>query len=334
MEKILSIVIPAYNVEKYLKRCLFSISTITPALLERVEVLIINDGSSDATPDIALKYCQKYPGIFFLHSKENGGHGSAINTGITLATGKYFKVLDGDDWFSTKELQKFIKLLETLDTDAVASGYLCIKDGTCQILSRKPATYDKSQYGKTCYMSKGEIKNVIKMHSLSIKTEYLQTMPYRIDENCFYVDAEYITYPSLNIESVYYTDICPYMYRLGRNGQSMDIKSMQKNRAQHMKVYNSLTKFYKLSLKRGVSTYTKKYIEMCIAQIVENQFQIYISMGMENGIKEELKAWDCKLKKEYPGIYNSVGKKSINILRASNYKLLKPASLVYKLVRN
>lgn len=334
MEKILSIIIPAYNVEKYLKRCLFSISTITPVLLEKLEVLVINDGSSDRTPDIALKYCKKYPGIFYLYSKENGGHGSAINTGISYATGKYFKILDGDDWFDTKELQKFILLLETIDVDAVASCYLCIKDSTGQILSKKTAAYDKAQYGKTCYMSKGEIKKVIKMHSLSLKTEYLKAMPYKIDENCFYVDAEYITYPSLNIESVYYTNICPYMYRLGRNGQSMDIKSMQKNREQHMRVYNSLIKFYKQSIKKSINPHLKKYIEMCIAQIVENQFQIYISMGLEKGIKEELKTWDNKLKKEYPGIYNSVSKKSINILRASNYKLLKPSALVYKLVRN
>lgn len=333
MEKILSIVIPAYNVEKYLKRCLFSIATVKPSLLEKIEILIINDGSTDSTQDIALKYCNKYPEIFYLYSKENGGHGSAVNTGIYHASGKYFKVLDGDDWFATKELQKFIELLETLDVDAVASDYLCIKDGTGEVLSKKSCTYDKSQYGKICYMSQGEIKKVIKMHSLVIKTEYLKNMPYKLDEHCFYVDAEYITYPALNIESVYYTCICPYMYRLGRNGQSMDIKNMQKNRKQHMKVYNSLVKFYKIANTKKISPYTKKYIEKCIAQIVENQFQIYISMGLQKGIREELKNWDSKLKKEYPGIYNSVEKKSIIILRASKYKLLKTAAVIYKLVK-
>ena len=182
-------------------------------------------------------------------------------------------------------------------------------------------------------MSQGEIKKVIKMHSLVIKTEYLKNMPYKLDEHCFYVDAEYVTYPVLNIESVYYTHICPYMYRLGRNGQSMDIKSMQKNRNQHMRVYRSLTKFYKTANKQEISPHTKKYIEKCIAQIVENQFQIYISMGLQKGIREELQNWDSKLKKEYPGIYNSVEKKSIMILRASKYRLLKAAAVVYKLVK-
>lgn len=333
MEKILSIVIPAYNVEKYLKRCLFSIATVKPALLEKIEVLIINDGSTDSTPDIASKYCNKYSGIFYLYSKENGGHGSAVNTGIHYASGKYFKVLDGDDWFATKELQKFIELLEKLDVDVVASDYLCIKDGTSEILSRKSCTYDKSQYGKICYMSQGEIKKVIKMHSLVIKTEYLKNMPYKLDEHCFYVDAEYVTYPVLNIESVYYTRICPYMYRLGRNGQSMDIKNMQKNRVQHMRVYRSLVKFYKTNCNEETPLYTKNYIEKCIAQIVENQFQIYISLGLQKGIKEELENWDSKMKKDYPGIYNNVSKKSIMLLRKSKYRLLKAAAVVYNITR-
>ena len=61
---------------------------------------------------------------------------------------------------------------------------------------------------KVSYMSKGDIKKVIKMHSLTIKTDYLKNMPYKIDEHCFYVDVEYITYPVLNVESVYYTNIC------------------------------------------------------------------------------------------------------------------------------
>lgn len=334
MDKILSIVIPAYNVEGYLKRCLSSIAFVKPDLLEKIEVLIINDGSTDNTPDIALRYCNKYPGIFYLHSKENGGHGSAINTGIFYATGRYFKIIDGDDWFSTKELQKFIELLEKQDVDVVASDYLCIKDKTGEILSKKTCTDDKTQYGKVCYMSKGEIKKVIKMHSLTIKTVYLKSMPCKIDEHCFYVDVEYITYPALKIESVYYAPYSLYMYRLGRNGQSVDIKSMQKNRAQHMRVYRSLVSFYGMASKKKIPQYTKIYIEKCIAQVIENQFQIYISMGLQKGIKKELREWDCKLKKKYPRIYKSTEKRSITLLRATNYQLLKLAAIVYKIVKH
>lgn len=169
MDKILSIVIPAYNVERYLKRCLFFYCFYKPDLLEKIEVLVIDDGSTDNTSNIALKYCNKYPGIFYLHSKENGGHGSAINTGIFYATGKYFKIVDGDDWLSSKALQKFIGILENQDVDIVASDYLCIKDKTSEILAKKTCTDDKTQYNKVSYMSKGDIKKVIKMHSLLLR---------------------------------------------------------------------------------------------------------------------------------------------------------------------
>lgn len=334
MDKILSIVIPAYNVEKYIKRCLSSIAFLKPDLLEKVEVLIINDGSTDNTPEIALRYCQRYPGIFYLHSKENGGHGSAINTGIFYATGKYFKIVDGDDWLSTKALQKFIEILESQESDIVASDYFCIKDKTGEILSKKTCTDDKEQYGKVCYMSEGEIKKVIKMHSLTIKTIHLKNMAYKIDEHCFYVDVEYITYPALDVESVYYAPVSLYMYRLGRNGQSVDIKSMQKNRVQHMRVYRSLVAFYGAECKKDIPPYTKRYIEKCIAQVIENQFQIYISLGLQNGIKKELQEWDCKLKNKYPDIYKSTEKKSISLLRITNYWLLKPAAVIYKIIKH
>ena len=110
MEKILSITIPAYNVEKYLDRCLQSFEV--PEILDKIEILIINDGSKDKTPDIAQKYCDKYPETYFLYNKENGGHGSGINYGIRYATGKYFKVVDGDDWLNTEELPAFVQMLE------------------------------------------------------------------------------------------------------------------------------------------------------------------------------------------------------------------------------
>ena len=124
------------------------------------------------------------------------------------------------------------------------------------------------------------------------------------------------------------------MYRLGRNGQSVDIRSMQKNRSQHMRVYHSLTTFYKMAVKKGIAPNTRKYIERCIAQVMENQFQIYISLGLQKGIKKELREWDCKLKKNYPRIYKSTEKKSIALLRFTNYNLLKPAAIIYKLVKH
>lgn len=329
MEKILSIVVPAYNVEKYIRKCLDSF--VIEEILNKIEVLVINDGSKDGTEIITKEYCKKYPETFFLYNKENGGHGSGINYGIKYAKGKYFKVVDGDDWLNSQELPAFIKVLEESDCDIVAADYLCIQDVTEKVLQEKKCTTDESQYGRICSMNNGEIVNVIKMHALTIKTEILQRNSIVIDEKCFYVDAEYITYPIPYVDSVYFYKGYIYMYRLGRAGQSVDIKSMQNRRNQHMYVLNRMLEYYSKCFDAGV--HNRIYMAKCIAQMVENQFQIYISMGTKRGIYSEMKAWDEELKEKFPEVYSSVSKKSITILRRTNYKALFLGALVYKIVK-
>lgn len=331
MEKVLSIVIPAYNVEKYLKKCLDSI--LVQEILPEIEVLVINDGSTDGTETIAKRYCEKYPDTYYVYTKENGGHGSAINYGMQRATGKYFKVVDGDDWLNTERLHKFVEMLEQQSSDIVASDYDCIQDETGKLLQHKKCTQNMELYEKVCRVKSGEVNQVIKMHAMTIKTSILKKCRVPIDEHCFYVDAEYITYPVPYVDTVYYYPDTIYMYRLGRNGQSMDIHSMQKNRNQHMHVLNSLLAYYKNAIKDGMDENSKAYMEKCIAQVVENQFQIYISMGLKKGIYRELKDWDTKLLQAYPEVYRATAKKSINLLRNTNYLLLPAGTIVYKIVK-
>lgn len=326
MKKILSIIIPAYNVEKYIEQCLASLEV--PEILDLIEVIIVNDGSKDRTPEIAMKYCRKYPETYFLFNKENGGHGSAINYGIKYATGKYFKVVDGDDWLNSDKLPEFVQTLEQAEEDIVAADFQCIQDGTGCVLQEKYCTPEKEQYGRTFRLDQGEVKNVIKMHALTIKTEILKSNHITIDEKCYYVDCEYITFPIPYVKSVFFYSGFIYMYRLGRNGQSMDIRSMQKNHAQHRKVLDSLLSFYDNNCGK-MSEKSQNYVETCIAQVVENEFQIYISMGLKHGTMPELRKWDRQLKADYPKIYDTTSKKSITLLRKTNYLILPLGTLVY-----
>lgn len=96
MDKILTIIIPTYNMEKYLRHCLDSL--IVPNM-DKVEVLMINDGSKDSSSAIGHEYQNRYPKTFRVIDKENGNYGSCINRGLKEATGKYVKVLDADDSF-------------------------------------------------------------------------------------------------------------------------------------------------------------------------------------------------------------------------------------------
>lgn len=329
MGKILSITIPSYNVEKYIDKCVQSM--LVDSILDDIEILIVNDGSKDSTPEIAKGYVAKYPQTVRLIDKENGGHGSTINAGIREATGKYFKVVDGDDWLNTENLEHFIALLKEHEEDVIASNYLCIRDETYDIITEKRVSSDDSFYGTVRDMNRGEVKEVIKMHGLTIRTSILKENNITIDEHCFYVDAEYIAYPMPFVSSVYYDDEYIYMYRLGRNGQSMDIRSMQRNRAMHMKVLNAMLAFYdKLP---EMTDEKKSYIEKVIGQMVENQFQIYISMGTDKEIQKETAAWDKALLKSHPRVANAINKKSITLLRKTNYSILPIGSFVLKLVK-
>ena len=330
MDKILSIIVPSYNVEKYISKCLDSL--IVEEIIDDIEVLIVNDGSKDSTVEIAKEYCNRYPETFILRNKENGGHGSTINCGIKHATGKYFKVLDGDDWLYTSNLVEYIDLLKQRDEDIIASDYLCIKDGTEEVFMKKSVTSMPERYGNAFSLVEDAIEDVIKMHALTIKTKILQEHNILIDEHCYYVDCEYIAYPIPFCTSVYYDKHDIYCYRLGRNGQSVDIKSMQKNRKQHERVFNALLSFY--DNLPEISENKKRYIERIIGQVMENQFQIYISMGLRAGMRDELVEWDRRLKNKHMGVYTATDKLSIMMLRKTHYFILPFGTIIYRLIKD
>ena len=119
--KILSFIIPAYNSAAFLDKCLLSM--LLPEVLDKLEILIINDGSTDATAEISRKYQDKYPGTVRLISQENKGHGGALNTGCAAASGKYLKAVDADDWIQSESLPEFIRLLEQCESDVVLTHY-------------------------------------------------------------------------------------------------------------------------------------------------------------------------------------------------------------------
>ena len=327
--KILTITVPAYNAEKYLDRCLQSF--LVPEILDALEVLVINDGSRDSTSDIASRYVNQYPDTFHLINKKNGGHGSGINCGIAHATGKYFKIVDADDWLNTEVLAQYIGLLRTVDTDIVASDFVCVQDGSFRVMRTLKAVSEDSQYGHIYRISHGEVEKVIMMHSLTVRTECLKKITVPIDEHCFYVDMEYVMYPIPYADTVYYDHHVLYMYLLGRTGQSMDVKKKIENIDQHLHVLHSMEKYYSAGYTSDPNK--KKYMARCAAIIVEDHFQIYISEGYKSEAIKGLRKFDQKLKADYPDIYAATQKKSISLLRKTNYWILPVGALALKIVK-
>ncbi|MCR5143864.1 MAG: glycosyltransferase [Lachnospiraceae bacterium] len=329
-EKILTVTIPSYNAQKYLNKCLDSF--IVTDVLKYIEILIVNDGSTDDTAQIAQTYVDRFPDSFKLINKENGGHGSGINTGVQNATGKYFKVVDADDWVNTSEFGGFVEMLKTSESDVISSDFMCIEDETYDVIKRVLATEIEDRYGKECNLSDIKLDRVVKMHNMTIKTSILKEHYRPIDEHCFYVDAEYITYPVPYINTVYYDKRDVYIYRLGRTGQSVTWDSMARNKDMHLRVLTQLVKFYD-EVSEQISGHKLEYLKRCIGDMIDNQFQIYIVLGDDKNMQDELRHWDKNMKRTHPDLYNSISKKSIYLIRFTNYAILPVGKLAHRLIK-
>ena len=320
--KVLSVVVPAYNAREYIRENLDSFCI--PEVMDDIEVLIINDGSVDDTGLISDEYVKKYPETFRLFNKENGGHGSGINYGIKYAKGRYFKVVDADDRVGEEAFINLVKCLRSADTDIVYSGfYWAYDDGSSDMLNFKlkqefKVPFNGVEYNKEYKFDDIAKKLYIKMHNMTVKTGILFDNDIKIDENSYYVDAEYILYPIPYVDTVMFIKDIVYYYRIGRKGQSVSIEKMQKNEKNYSLVIDSLLRFYSDQDKGNICSEAKKhYIAAIIARIISGRYKVMLSMN--NSRKSEFIKFEHKLKEEYRDIYNKNINSAVKILRATNY---------------
>ena len=116
---LVSIIIPVYNVEKYLDRC---IQSVFQQSYKKLEIILIDDGSPDSCPRLCDIYGKNDKRVKVLH-KKNEGLGLARNSGLALATGKYVLFIDSDDYLSEKMVEKLVYQAELMNADIVYCGY-------------------------------------------------------------------------------------------------------------------------------------------------------------------------------------------------------------------
>lgn len=311
--KLLTIIIPAYNVENYIKDALIPYLSLENTI--DLEVLIINDGSKDNTLSLVQEYEQKYSEFVKVIDKKNGGHGSAINTGVKYATGRYFKVVDGDDWLDTQALERLLEYLKKIDVDMVATGFEIV----CEDIGQKEEIHIRNiEYGKVYeFESICSSIDYVRMHSTIFKTELWKLNKIILDEHCFYVDVEHDLFPLKWLKTVVFYDLLLYQYRIGRQGQSVSMNSMVKNRNDHMKV---IKKIMSLSKDETLSQSIREYIERKLENMVGFQYAILFAskIGKEN--KMELIEYDNWLKNNSVKIYNKIRQKKILLLRKTRFE--------------
>lgn len=239
-DKILTISIAAYNVQDYISN---TIESLLIENIEDLEILIIDDGGTDDTVKIAEKYAKKFPHVIKVVKKTNGGYGSTINYGIDHATGKYFKQLDGDDWFDQDGLLALLKLLRENDADVFYTPYI--------FFDLKKQMKEKKDAFRSDLEGKYDINQVINknlywlnMYTLTYRTEILRESNIRLIEKCLYTDAIYALLPITIAQNIYISHQVVYVYRYGRDEQSMSKISRLTHYNDHVKVSLFIMQFY------------------------------------------------------------------------------------------
>lgn len=271
MGKILSIAVPSYNVENYLEKALLSYAD--QRFNEKLEVIIVNDGSTDRTAEIAERFVREYPQIFRLVNKENGGHGSAVNAGLDHATGKYFRIVDGDDWIHTDNMVLLLEKLQEIDTDLVVDEKREVHMVTGQTRHFPIPNYVEKEipslFEEIC--TREDIGSYIMIHTLSVRTELLRQADIHLLEHVFYVDYEYIVKATCLGKTITFLGLEIYQYLVGNVNQSVSSQNYVKRYSHHDAVAKELLRFAENAAYTGRR---REYLVRKVDLIIHSHYKI------------------------------------------------------------
>lgn len=231
--KILSFIIPSYNCSAFLPKCIGSM--LHPQIMDKVEIIVVNDGSGDDTQAVAEEFVAQYPNTVRLINQENKGHGGALNTGCSAAQGKYLKVIDADDWVETENLPQFLAFLEDCNSDVVLTHHDTHDISTGEVKNWKsyPKTFGKGYTLEHIMLHPQNFDRSLTFHGITYRTDFYQAQGIRLSEKVFYEDHEYATFACCKAATVTPLDIFVYHYRIGDVQQSVS-DANQLKRLSHM----------------------------------------------------------------------------------------------------
>ncbi len=301
--KLLSIAIPCYNSEDYMRNC---IESLLPGGGE-VEIIIVDDGSTkDRTAQIADEYEANYPGIVKAVHQENGGHGEAVNTGLRNATGLYFKVVDSDDWVDPESYQKVLAKLAELvhegdPVDMMICNYVYEKQGA----KRKKTVRYTTAFPQDKIFTWSDVKHFhlgqyILMHSVIYRTRMLQNCGLELPEHTFYVDNIFVYYPLPYVKTLYYMDVDLYRYFIGRADQSVNEQVMIGRVDQQIKVNKIMIDQYDLRAIQNPKL--RKYMISYLDIMMTVSSIMLIRSGTEESLQKKKDLWQY-LKKKDAGLF-------------------------------
>lgn len=306
-KKLLSIIIPTYNMEKYLRRCLDSL--IVKENFKMLEVWVVNDGSKDSSSAIAHEYADKYPTVFNVIDKPNGNYGSCINAALPKCAGKYVKILDSDDYFNTPSFEALLQKLQDHDEDLILTDYIIVneREEVSSVNTCAPLKPDEKIPVKGFYQN-------IQMHSVAYKTQNLRKIGYTQTEGISYTDREWVFWPMTSVKTIYYLPFNVYCYFVGREGQTMNNDVYVKNISHEITITMRMIKQWTDYQNEigDARIYLDRFIANRMVYLIFNDIHLYKGVNQENFIE-----MDKEIKEKYPLFYSF---SSENCFIGSNFK--------------
>lgn len=319
MTKLLTIIIPCYNVELYIRECLDSI--LFSEYNDMLEVLAINDGSKDNTITILNEYESKYPELIRVIDKPNGGWGSVINLAIKEAHGKYIKILDSDDWFEKEAFAELMNTLKECDADIFISNFTehytdrtIVGKGYNECFCNRLLSLDG-------FIEKNRGFSLFPMTNITVKTDILRKGNVVLPDK-YYSDICFFVYVHALSHTLYITNLNVYQYRKTVEGQSTSIEGYKRNHKDYIRMTKALVDFYTSAT---LNKRTKKHIKSLILRNIKFSYKLLMSKEYCGGLEES--------KQLLHEFNNYLKRSSSELYRASHYITNKhiPFVLIWRL---
>jgi glycosyltransferase involved in cell wall biosynthesis len=311
MEKQISIIIPTYNMERYIGKCLDSL--LIPEI-DAVEVLVVNDGSKDRSSEIAHGYADRYPQSIKVIDKANGNYGSCINAALPIATGRYVKVLDADDTFDTTAFSEFVRLLPSLSDDVLITPFCIVNEAgevtqITEYSSQPNVELNKSISFNSLFGSESSNFFSIQMHAITYNRSIFNRFVYHQTEGISFTDTEWTTWPFSYAKTVRFISVTPlYKYLIGREGQTVDPAQFEKQIHHYITLFKSAVDQF--SILHG-SGQTIPFVKYRLTLLLSSVYQTGIAKGSTQ-INSLIAEFDKQLRSDAPTLYNALNNSTIS----------------------
>ncbi len=332
--KLISFAVPCYNSQDYMRHCIDSLLTGG----EDVEIIIVDDGSKDGTAAIADEYAGKYPTIVKAVHKENGGHGTGVNTGVHNATGLYYKVVDSDDWLEEGALKKLLATIrEHIAVNNLPDMYVCnyvyfhAADNTTHV-----SEYTKKLNEGFINWKKAKrfhLAHTLMMHALIYNTAKLREHYIELPAHTFYVDNVFAYAPLAYMLNSYYLNVDLYYYYIGREGQSINIQTAMDRYKQQIQVQIMMCNAHKYEFLKTLPKGLKKYMFHDLHAVMMNT--LMFSLGRKSKErKADVKAMWKTIKANDKKLYRMIKYRGypLSVVLCPSFMRPKVMMFAYKLI--